>query len=156
MWINFAVSTAKRKDYFQSSECYKMALKEFPDDPVLLNNFAWSLLKSDPEERSFDTRQQSLFIGAKNTNIVDTYAKVLIANEKYSECIKLLKPLDTQKNPDFYLAIAQSYEKTANQSAALTYYGNVLKIMNDRIWKLDLSKEEIEAKIVELQSEQTF
>ncbi|MFH0910774.1 MAG: tetratricopeptide repeat protein [Planctomycetota bacterium] len=107
-------------------DCYKKALEDRPDDPLLLNNLAWAMLQAgafDPAEL-LETARRAHDLLPSRPEIIDTYANVLLVSGRYAEAVSLLtgarRIVDQSPRLLYFLALAQ--DKAGDRAAALETY----------------------------------
>jgi tetratricopeptide (TPR) repeat protein len=107
------------KEYEKSDKAYDDALKVDPDDPSILNNYAYYLsLRKEKLEKAEKFSRRSNELSPNNRSYLDTYGWILYQQGKYKEA-------------EVWLARAV---KIGNKSAIAEHYGDVL-------YKLDKKEE---------------
>jgi predicted Zn-dependent protease len=149
-WNALAFECIRRKDFQNAAACLSH-IKSI--DPVMLNNYAWSLYKTGNFSKAYEIAQSAHQLAPRNSQITDTYAEVMLANKKYQQCIDLLTPAVIRGDEDekYLLKIATSYERMKNKKMAVEFYKRLLQKMNGKNWNLKVTKESIETKLSELE-----
>ncbi len=134
---------------------------ELEKDPkknaLLLNNYAWALLnsKSPDKKMALHTAKKAYTLSSGDIHILDTYASVLIENNKFKNCINLLKEnRESSGEPKLLYHLATAYDKTGDSNRALRAYQDVIKAINPSKNKLALpaEKSSIQKRINDLSS----
>jgi tetratricopeptide (TPR) repeat protein len=152
-WLDLANNCLNRKDYFNASQCYTQIYELLPNDVTILNNHSWCLYKVGQYKEALDLVKKAHRLNPRNSQVIDTYSKILMALEKYQACLSLLRPIASSglAEPELILTLGLCSEKTNKPSQAIGYYKKVLALMDGRVWKLTLTKEQLNKKLSVLQ-----
>jgi predicted Zn-dependent protease len=125
-WAALAVSAERKQLTNIAVQCYEAALKLAPDNPELLNNWAWSAahLAGSEENKVIAACRRAHAALPRNPDILDTYADVLLRFRRYEECVNLLEGNSTlvNQNPQLLWTLATAYEATREKQKALKMY----------------------------------
>ncbi len=108
------------RDYPGSEAAYREVLRQDPKNFVAMNNLAVTLavLEKDLEEAERVVRE-ALSIAGPRTEILDTYAQVLMARGRLDEALKVLgEAIADSPLPVLYLRQAQIFHRSAQLAAA--------------------------------------
>ena len=105
----------RMKDYETSWSYYEQALKISPDDPLLLNNYAYFLAEGDRDlKKALKMAERVMETDGDNPTYIDTYAWVLYKSGKYREALKEMQRIfDNQHERDPELLEHMGYIKKA-------------------------------------------
>jgi len=121
----------EQEDYQKADSLYKAGITYYPEEPLLLNNYAYSLAVRNIR---LDTALQYINLAIKlepeNAAYLDTKGWILYQLGKYQEA---------------YQYILQAYEKANNDKEVLEHLGDVLWQLGEkeearRIWKLAIEQ----------------
>ena len=136
-WGRLAETAASEKNYIFAFKCYEQALKIAPDNPLILNNYAWLGAKSgkSPQDKVL-SMINTAYAQTPTAGIFNTYLYVLDKYELYDECQKLIeeKKLLSRISPGeiaYYLEIMKKGEQTDEVFKVME---NILK-REDAFWK---------------------
>jgi putative PEP-CTERM system TPR-repeat lipoprotein len=88
--IYLASTLAGQGDYKAANQQYEQALRGAPDNPVMLNDYAWSLLQVK-DGRALDYAEKAYRLAPKSPAIADTLAAVLLDRGDTARAVPLLK-----------------------------------------------------------------
>lgn len=105
----------RMKDYETSYSYYDQALKISPDDPLILNNYAYFLAEGDRDlKKALKMAEKVMEKEGDNPTYIDTYAWVLYKMGKYREAQKeMLRIFEMGKEKDPELLEHMGYIKRA-------------------------------------------
>lgn len=105
----------RMKDYETSYSYYEQALKISPDDPLLLNNYAYFLAEGDRDlKKALKMAEKVMEAEGDNPTYIDTYAWVLFKMGKYREAQKeMLRIFEKGEEKDPELLEHMGYIKRA-------------------------------------------
>jgi predicted Zn-dependent protease len=122
-WTVLAVLAERRKLTNIVVACYEDALALEPENPALLNNWAWSAaqLPKFDEGKVLAACRRALAGMPRNQDVLDTYADVLLRARRYEECINLLEANMTLVNqaPQLLWVLGSAYQATDDKKQAL-------------------------------------
>ncbi|MCD6377080.1 MAG: tetratricopeptide repeat protein [Caldisericaceae bacterium] len=134
------------KMFAQCDSIYEIALQRLPDNPLILNNFSYSLAERDKAlERALQMAKKAVELEPNNAAYLDTYGWVLYKLGKYEQAAKFIK---------------QSIELRGNSAVVIEHLGDVYKAMGDlqnalfywqKASELDPKNENLKQKIKENQ-----
>lgn len=162
LMLEYAQVLAYGGEYGKAKDVYKRVLTDFKDKvekdtaniAFLYNNYAWVLLHGGAADKKdgLSYSQKAYKQNPKSLNIVDTYARALIENEKYKDCIKLLKEYDTtKKEAQLLYYLARAYENTKDiNNAVRTYQDAYARADSSKAIGLEVSKGYLQKHIQEL------
>ncbi|MFO8054542.1 MAG: tetratricopeptide repeat protein [Bacteroidales bacterium] len=127
----------------KSDKYFEKALQIKPDDPIILNNYAYYLaLRKQNLDKALEMSNQVIKQQPNNATYLDTYGWILFQQEKYKKAEK---------------ALGKALENNGKESAAiLEHYGDCMYMLNNetravKYWKKALEKsdapQELEEKI---------
>ncbi|MBI4566722.1 MAG: tetratricopeptide repeat protein [Planctomycetes bacterium] len=109
-----------------AAACYRGALCSDPDNPQLLNNFAYASLQLDTfdEPAVLAAAKKACALIPDHPSVLHTYATALLRCGRERECINLLKTSAalTQRSAKLLYALASAYEKAGRLAQAVTSY----------------------------------
>lgn len=105
----------RMKDYETSYSYYEEALKISPDDPLLLNNYAYFLAEGDRDlKKALKMAEKVMETEGDNPTYIDTYAWVLYKLGRYREALKEMQRIfDNGQERDPELLEHMGYIKKA-------------------------------------------
>lgn len=106
------------KKHKESDEAYDKALSIKPDDPFVLNNYAYYLsLRNEQLDKALKMSARSNELLKNNSSFLDTYAWILFQLKKYSEAQEwILKAISAGGN---------------NSATIIEHYGDILFLLNN-------------------------
>ena len=128
MRIFDADAALRTKDYAHAAEGYQTSLKIRPDDPVVLNNLAWTLWQQkDPTAIGYAEKARDLAPGLPSVN--DTLGWMLVEQGKTKEGIALLEKASAEapSQPAISLHLAKAQIKDGRKDAARSTLQALLK-----------------------------
>lgn len=156
LWTNLAVVAAKKNRHRVAAYGYRRVLEGAPENPELLNNWAWSALQnpgSDLEaileatKRAYETLQGNL-------EVIDTHSVALLRGDRFAECRRILTDnmALTLKTPELLYNLAETYRNLGEPEKALIAYRQCEFLLRDRQkWEFRVGKEKLLAQIEQLQ-----
>jgi predicted Zn-dependent protease len=155
-WSQLAVPAERHNLWASSTYCYEQAKRLDPNNPSLLNNWAWSAmnLKEFDKEKVMDAVRRSYAAYPKNPTVLDTYAEALLRCGQYRECVDLLNAnlAMTLRTPQLLLLLARAYESNNDLEKSLRTYRQVLELQSkSRDWDLRTGREALNQQIQKLE-----
>lgn len=156
-WVSLATLAEQHSLYAAASFFYQRALNLNPDNPVLLNNWAWNTMHLPvyDTEKVLDACRKASNAAPGNRDILDTYAEALLRADRHDDCVKLLTDhfTLTSRTPQLLSLLGQAYQGKQDLNRALDAYtrSRDLQQSQDTAWNLRMSAEEMERRIRELQ-----
>lgn len=131
----------QKKAYKKATALYAALVKTTPDSSrsdsariaLLLNNYAWTLYSSGNSDtkNALAMAKKAHEILPENTNILDTYATILLQENKSKECIELLEQSSVvAKQKRLLCQLAKAFEKQGDRNKARRYLEDALKVEN--------------------------
>jgi predicted Zn-dependent protease len=156
-WAQLAAPAELQQLWLASTYCYEQALKLDPNNPKLLNNWAWSAmnLKEFDREKVLDAVRRSYAAFSKNPAVLDTYAEALLRTTQYRECVDLLNAnlSVTRRTPQLLLLLAKAYEANNDLENSLRTYRQVLDLQTrTKDWDLRMGRDALSQQIHKLES----
>lgn len=144
MLISLGDASYELKNFTRSDSCYEAALEIDPNNPTVLNNYAYYLSERDDKlEKAERMSKKSNLLVDNNSAFMDTYAWIMYKQKNYKEALNWIEDALTQ--PD-----------AKNRPDLLDHYGDILNKLGQQDnaieqWKKALqnggNKTEIESKI---------
>lgn len=107
---------------------YELAVKQSPEDPLLLNNLAWQLYV-DGDARAPELARRAYDLGSHIPEISDTYGWLLVQTGEMQRGLEVLEQAlaGAPANPDIRYHVAAARSKSGNRSSALQILDELLK-----------------------------
>jgi tetratricopeptide (TPR) repeat protein len=107
--------------------CYEKALKNNPDNAVVLNNYAYylCLAKSKNIDKAYTMSKKAIEIEDSNPSYLDTYAYILFLQGKYAEAKKMFRKALAAGGTESAVVLdhyADTLDKLGERSIAETYW----------------------------------
>jgi cytochrome c-type biogenesis protein CcmH/NrfG len=155
-WIQLA-ETAEEQGLPEAAVfCYRRALELKPDDPALLNNWAWNAMQQPGfnEAEVLQASRQALTKLPDNPDVLDTYAEALWRTGRHQECKRLLEEYRTLTSDHSRLLcfLGQSYELADQMAEALTAYERCREQHRRDRRDLPISPDQLVERIQQLQT----
>lgn len=115
----YASTLAGEGNHKAANQQYEHILRKVPDNPVTLNDYAWSLLQSK-DARALEYAEKAYKLAPKTPAIADTLAAVLLDKGDTARALPLLKSA-TEQAPaahDIRLRFAQALLQSGDRKAA--------------------------------------
>lgn len=115
----------ERSQFEQAAACYTRALQLDPDNPTLLNEWAWSRLQTDQQLDAavLDASRRAHEAHPAQPDFLHTYAEALCAGQQYQACRDLLSQSPaTRDHARLGLLLGRSLEAAGDAAAALQQY----------------------------------
>jgi len=156
-WSQLAVPAERQNLWTASAYCYEQALKLDPNNPALLNNWAWSAmnLKEFDKDKVLDNSRRAYAALPKEPVVIDTYAEALLRTGQARECVELLSAnlAITRRSPQLLLLLARAYESTSDLENSLRTYRQVLDLQTRTgDWEVRMGKDALTQEIQKLES----
>jgi len=121
----------RKKDFDASYACYEEALKLSPDDPLLLNNYAYFLAEGDKDlKKALKMIMKVIETESGNATYVDTYAWVLYKMGKYRdahrEMVRVFE-LSSDRDPELLEHMGFIKKAVGRCEEAVVYWKEALK-----------------------------
>lgn len=121
---------------------------------IMYNNLAWTMLQSggDAVSRARDVAEKAYELAPENPHVVDTYAEVLLQNERFLDCIDVLrKSKVTEGEPRLLEHLGRAYEMSRDVNNAVRFYKDALeKSKGEMALPMQRSKEELHRHVAQL------
>jgi tetratricopeptide (TPR) repeat protein len=113
-WASLADLAERQKLARTVVFCYEQALALAPNNPVLLNNWAWNslVLGGGDTERIIDAGRRAAEALPREPSVLDTYAEALLRARRHLECISMLTAhsVVAQRHAQLQWQLGQAYE----------------------------------------------
>jgi tetratricopeptide (TPR) repeat protein len=134
--------------------CYLESLKLDPNNPILLNNWAWSaaqLPDFDPDKAVLACRRAYAAM-PRNPTVMDTYAEVLLRARRYDDCVSLLEanPSVVNRTPQLLWSLGNAYQGINDREKALDTYQRCQELLKKNPSGLRVNAGEIPKRIEQL------
>ncbi len=118
----------RTKDYPRASQGYKALLAAKPDDPVLLNNLAWSLWEQK-DAQALGYAEKAAQLAPNSPAVGDTLGWMLVEQGQVKRGLELLEKASAMvpKQSEIALHLAKAQIKDGKKDAARTTLQNVMK-----------------------------
>jgi putative PEP-CTERM system TPR-repeat lipoprotein len=93
--IYFASTLAAQADYKAANQQYEQGLRSAPDNPMMLNDYAWSLLQLK-DGRALDYAEKAYKLAPASPAVADTLAAILLDKGDAARALPLLKTATEQ------------------------------------------------------------
>jgi predicted Zn-dependent protease len=155
-WSALADVALSKDLHAVSAACYRRAVRLDPENPTLLNNFAWEASRQEPFDAGevIAAARKACALRPDDVNLLDTYATVLLRCKKEADCIALLEksPAVTGRSAKLLYHLAQARERTGALPRALRWYTAALNHPDTASGTGDLSKPALQKKIDQLRA----
>ncbi|HEX7897931.1 MAG TPA: tetratricopeptide repeat protein [Planctomycetota bacterium] len=129
-WLGLAERARERKLCAAASACYRRALKNDPENPLLLNNFAWMSLQARTADLAdiLAAARKAVALAPDHPSILHTYGTALMRAGRTTDCVALLEkdPGLAGRVPSLLLLLGEAYEKLGRTDAAVRRYAACL------------------------------
>jgi len=126
------------KDYKSSYEFYEEALKIAPEDPLILNNYAYFLAEGNSDlKKALRMSEKVMEKEGNNDTYIDTYAWVLFKLGRYRDAHKaMIKIFEKDEERDAEILEHMGYitRELKRCSEAVIYWENALKIDSSKTY----------------------
>jgi tetratricopeptide (TPR) repeat protein len=149
-WLNLGALAEKSNRYDFAVQLYETALRDYQDDAMLWNNYAWNAHKSKSyKEKALPSIERALALNDNDLNIIDTYAYVLLDHKKFQKCQEFLetKPNFTIASPRLLFALGKCYEENLLNQMAKEKYLESIRYSKGKEWDLPIEKESLLEKV---------
>jgi len=128
----------RMKDYDASYASYEEALKLSPDDPLLLNNYAYFLAEGNRDlKKALKMAMKVMETGSDNPTYIDTYAWVLYKMGKYRdahrEMLRIFE-LSSERDPELLEHMGFVKKALGKCEEAVIYWMEALEKDNTKIY----------------------
>lgn len=152
-WVLVARIAEAHKANAVAVRCYDQALKQLPEDPGLLNNWAWNRLQIPGADLSklAEVAQQALAKRPTDPNILDTYSEILLTAGRFQECVKVIRqyPDLLKDSPQLLFNLARGHESIGEQDTAAQLFKQCSEQAKAfKEWPLRASESALAAKMV--------
>jgi len=128
----------RMKDYKSSYEFYEEALKIAPEDPLILNNYAYFLAEGNSDlKKALRMSEKVMEKEGNNDTYIDTYAWVLFKLGRYRDAHKaMIKIFEKDEERDAEILEHMGYitRELKRCSEAVIYWENALKIDSSKTY----------------------
>lgn len=122
----------QEEDWAKAGEAYEKALSYDPDNPVVLNNFAYMLAVSGRElERALEMVEKALEVDPDNPSFIDTRGWILYRLGRWEEALKEVKralELSEEDNSELYEHLGAIYEALGQKEQAREAYQRAIDL----------------------------
>lgn len=120
----------RMKDYDSSYSSYEEALEISPDDPLLLNNYAYFLAEGGRDlKKALKMAMKVMEIDGSNPTYIDTYAWVLYKMGKQREALREMQRIfesNTERDPELLEHMGYIKKALGKCSEAVVYWKEAL------------------------------
>ncbi|MFN3821012.1 MAG: tetratricopeptide repeat protein [bacterium] len=131
-YIRKAYIFHNEKDWEKAMRYYEQSLAIEPDNPVLLNNYAYMLAESVQDlNRALDMIEKALKAQPENASFWDTRAWVLYRLGRYEEALEDIKRAlknKSEENGEIYEHLGHIYEALGDKDGARKAFERALKL----------------------------
>lgn len=111
----------KREDFEKTSEFYEKALKLFPDDPQMLNNYSYLLSEHSIQlDKALEMVEKALVNDPNSITYLDTKAWILYRMGRYAEAEMIMQDIFSDDDSYYHQASSELFE----------HYKEIKKAMN--------------------------
>lgn len=124
-YLQLAEGHHRLKNYQASDEAFEEAMKMKPDDPLILNNYAYYLSqRKENLEKAAEMSKKSLEKEPKNSAYLDTYGWIMFRKGDYQEARKYIqKALDQRpRDPELLEHFGDVLYHLSEKEAALSHW----------------------------------
>lgn len=117
-------------DYVKSDKYFENALKLRPDDPLILNNYAYYLsLRNEKLEKALSMSAKTLKMEPKSPSYLDTYGWILYRMGDLEQAVKYLQQAVELKpyDPDILEHLGDALYKSGKKSEAVLKWEKAIK-----------------------------
>jgi tetratricopeptide (TPR) repeat protein len=122
----------RNKDFSKSFDTFKEALKIKPDDPVILNNYAYYLAEQGLDLKEAERMAKIVIDNEKgNTTYLDTYAWVLYKRGRFREAKKIMDEIISKgekEDAEWYEHLGYIMKALKDCDKAIEYWNLAYKI----------------------------
>jgi cellulose synthase operon protein C len=114
-----AQESLSRKDYGSAIKDYEAMLKKRPNDPVILNNFAWAAGKAN-DPRAIEAAEKANSLAPNQPAIMDTLGSLLVERGDTARGVELLQKASTlaPQSANIRFNLAKALAKSGQKDAA--------------------------------------
>lgn len=119
------------ENFIKSDSLYEYALQLFPDDPILLNNYAYSLAKRKIYlEKALKMSRKSLEIDSLNDSFLDTLGWIYFQMGEYEQAKKYIQLAIDQGSPSAEILehMGDIFMKLNNKEKAMEFYKRAIQL----------------------------
>jgi len=143
-WGGLADVAALEKNRIFAFKCYDEALKLAPDNPLILNNYAWLRAETGelPENKTVSMIKTAYSI-TPTDGILDTYMFVLGKYHKYEQCKKMIQQQNLLKtmSPKLISRYLEMIKNESDTNEAIVVMNDILQ-RHDSFWETYPGKKE--------------
>jgi len=155
VWHRLSLAAGERRDYRLAEHLAEEALGQEPDNPGLLNNWAWYAFQLPDRdlERILDACRAAYRSAPTEPAFVDTYAEVLLVVERHDEVVNLLNEhFDlTARSPQLLHHLARAHQAAGRRDEALKRYRDCQRLAHATDgWPLRSRPDELDRTITAL------
>jgi tetratricopeptide (TPR) repeat protein len=122
----------RNKDFSKSFETFKEALKVKPDDPIILNNYAYYLAEQGQDLKEAERMSKIVIEKEKgNTTYLDTYAWVLYKRGRFREAKNIMDEIiskEEKEDAEWYEHLGYIMKALKDCDKAIEYWNLAYKI----------------------------
>ena len=123
-WAGLGLTAEQKKLTNVVVECYEEALRLAPDDPLLLNNWAWNAVQLPrfDEQKVIAAAGKAHEAMRRNASVLDTYAEVLVRCGRFDASVNLLEAnaVLVNQTPQLLWTLGSAYQATSQKDKALS------------------------------------
>ena len=121
----------RMKDFPGSYEYYEAALKIAPDDPLVLNNYAYFLAEGGNDlKRARKMAEEVMILEGDNETYIDTYAWILYKQGKYKKAYEAMMKIfsaENERDPEILEHMGYILYKLRRCPEAVKYWREALQ-----------------------------
>jgi tetratricopeptide (TPR) repeat protein len=149
-WGRLGVIASSQGNWRAADQCFEKANQKLPSNPIILNNWAWTLLEleSKDKEKVLNLCKEANQLLPNNADILDTYFNALFLFKEYEKIVTLSQDhlvLFADNSKILYI-IGKAHELRNKTKDAIRYYESALGLQKDH-WLLPITKPQLEEKI---------
>ncbi len=131
LWLGLAERARERKLPAAASACYRRAMRSDPENPLVLNNFAWTSLQARTVDLAdiLAAARKAVALAPDHPSILHTYGTALLKAGRDTDCVALLEreAALAARAPALLLLLGEAYEKLGKKDAAVKRYAECLE-----------------------------
>lgn len=155
VYLNIGIEAHKMKFDDLAVKCYELGLLKDPNNPILMNNLAWSWAKlNHPKEKVLALVKTAMEKLAFHVEVLDTYVYVLYKYKEYDEIINVINQRmnECDNHARLLYHLARAYDLKGDIEAAKSFYATSARLQNVKHYELDMSVQMIEERVSEIEA----
>lgn len=152
-WGKLGIIASSLGNWEAADQSLAKAYEKNPSNPIILNNWAWTLLElnSNDKEKIIQLCEEANRLLPNNADILDTYINALARFKNHDKIITLSQNhlVLFAENPKSIYLIGHAHESRNKFKDAIRYYETAMSLQNEH-WALSLTKPELEEKVKSL------